>query len=118
MQNVPAKPAPAAVSKPQSASVKGVLADSAWYRSQAAGRYVLQVAGTRSEANAQALVRQGGGEYRYFRKQHQGQPLFVVTYGAFSGRAAAQAAIRELPAKLQAGKPWPRSIGSIQQEMD
>ena len=118
VQNVPAKPAPAAVSKPQSASVKGVLADSAWYRSQAAGRYVLQVAGTRSEANAQALVRQGGGEYRYFRKQHQGQPLFVVTYGAFSGRAAAQAAIRELPAKLQAGKPWPRSIGSIQQEMD
>ncbi len=57
----------------------------------------------------QAFVRQRGGEYRYFHKLQQGQPLFVVTYGAFSGRAAAQAAISALPAKLQAGKPWPRS---------
>ncbi|MNG31662.1 hypothetical protein D3C84_1175080 [compost metagenome] len=57
-----------------------------------------------------------GAEYRYFKKVHQGQPLYVVTYGKFSSRAAAQAAIKSLPASVQAGKPWPRSFASIQQE--
>ena len=69
------------------------------------------------EGIQQALVREGGSEYRYFKKIHQGQPLYVLTYGSFSSRDAAQAAVKTLPAKLQAGKPWPRTLGSIQQEM-
>lgn len=73
--------------------------------------------GSRSESNIQALVREGGGEYRYFKKMHQGQPLYVLTYGSFATRDAAQAAVKTLPAKLQANKPWPRTLASIQQEM-
>jgi DamX protein len=88
-----------------------------WYAQQPVSRYALQVVGSRSEANIQALVREGGSEYRYFKKVHQGQPLYVLTYGSFSSRDAAQAAVKTLPAKLQAGKPWPRTLGSIQQEM-
>jgi len=88
-----------------------------WYAAQAGSRYTLQILGTRSESSAQAFVREQGGEYRYFKKQHQGQPLYVVTYGSFATRDQAQAALRQLPAKVQAGKPWPRTIASIQQEM-
>ncbi|WAJ38133.1 SPOR domain-containing protein [Pseudomonas sp. GOM7] len=113
---VAAKPAPApspATAKPATPSPAG----GNWYAQQPASRYALQVVGSRSEANIQAMVREGGSEYRYFKKIHQGQPLYVLTYGSFASRAAAQAAVKTLPAKLQAGKPWPRTIGSIQQEM-
>ena len=41
----------------------------------------------------------------------------MVTYGSFASRDAAQAALRGLPAKVQAGKPWPRTFGSIKQEI-
>jgi DamX protein len=43
--------------------------------------------------------------------------LYVVTYGSFANRDAAVAAIKNLPAKVQAGKPWPRTVGSVQQEL-
>lgn len=88
-----------------------------WYAGRPAGNYTLQILGTRSEASAKAFVAKHGAEYRYFRKLHQGQPLYVVTYGQFSARAAAQAAISSLPPAVQAGKPWPRSFASIQQEL-
>lgn len=106
---VAVKPAPVAVAKVGSAST-------GWYGAQPASQFALQILGTRSEAGAQSFVSKNGAEYRYFKKMHQGQPLYVVTYGKFSSRAAAQAAIKSLPASVQAGKPWPRSFASIQQE--
>ncbi|UUY09081.1 AAA family ATPase [Pseudomonas sp. J452] len=106
---VAVKPAPVAVAKVGSAST-------GWYGAQPASQFALQILGTRSEAGAQTFVSKNGAEYRYFKKMHQGQPLYVVTYGKFSSRAAAQAAIKSLPASVQAGKPWPRSFASIQQE--
>ncbi|MGH8436601.1 MAG: SPOR domain-containing protein, partial [Pseudomonas sp.] len=113
-----AAPKPAVVpAKPAEKPVASAPATGAgWYRSQAGTNYALQILGTRSEGSAQAFVRQQGGEYRYFKKVHQGQPLYVVTYGSFATRNAAQAAIKALPAKVQASKPWPRSFASIQQE--
>lgn len=105
-------PAPSAVETPAPASATGA----AWYRAQPAENYVLQVLGTRSEQSAKALVTQYGAQYGYFSKIHQGKPLYVVTYGNFSSRSAAQAAVATLPAKLQAGKPWPKSFASIRKE--
>lgn len=114
----PKPPAPVPVPKPAPVqATPSAGATSGWYAQQPASRYALQVVGSRSEANIQTLVREGGSEYRYFKKIHQGQPLYVLTYGSFSSRDAAQAAVKTLPAKLQAGKPWPRTLGSIQQEM-
>lgn len=109
------KPTPAPVAAKPAASA--AVAGGDWYRAQAGSRYALQVLGTRSENSAKSLVSELGGQYHYFKKMHQGQPLYVVTYGSFDSRNAAQAAIKGLPAKVQAGKPWPRSFASIQQEM-
>ncbi|GFM61847.1 AAA family ATPase [Pseudomonas capsici] len=117
-----AKPAPAAApaakpaEKPAAAAAKPAAGGN-WYSGQAPGHYVVQILGTSSEATAQAYVAEQGGEYRYFKKTLQGKPLYVVTYGNFSDRAAALAAIKVLPAKVQAGKPWPRTVASIQQEL-
>ncbi len=104
-----AKPAPVPGAKP--------AAGGSWYGAQAPSRYVVQILGTSSESTAQAFVAEQGGEYRYFKKTLQGKPLYVITYGNFSDRAAALAAIKALPAKVQAGKPWPRTVASIQQEL-
>ncbi len=110
-----AAPAPAPARAPAAAPA-GSAADNSWYLSQPVGQYTLQLVGTRTEAAARQLAATGS-EYRYFRKQHQGQPLYVVTYGRFANAAAARAAVSALPARLQAGKPWPRTFASIQQEI-
>lgn len=111
-----AKPATAA-SKP-AAAIGGSAGGSSWYQSQAGSRYSVQVLGTGSEASAKAFIsQQGGGDYRYFRKNLQGKPFYVVTYGNFADRNAAQAAIKKLPAKIQASKPWARPFSSIQQDI-
>jgi len=116
-----AKPAPAPAAKPAekpAATVaKAGAAGSSWYASQPTGNFVVQILGTSSEANAQAFVKEQGGEYRYFKKVLNGKPLYVITYGNFSSRAAADSAIKTLPAKVQAGKPWPRTVASVQQEL-
>ncbi len=88
-----------------------------WYASQPGSNYLVQILGTRVEKNAQAIVQQHGANYRYFTKTHEGKPLYVVTYGNFANRAAAVAAVKSLPASLQAGKPWVRSFASVQQEL-
>lgn len=114
-----AKPAAPAVKPAEKPAAKPAAAPAGggWYASQAPGNYVVQILGTSSEATAQAYVKAQGGDYRYFKKNLQGKPLFVITYGNFSSRDAALNAIKALPAKVQAGKPWPRTVASVQQEL-
>ncbi len=115
-----ASSAPAPAAKPAEKPVtvaKAGATGSSWYASQPSGNFVVQILGTSSEANAQTFVKEQGGEYRYFKKVLNGKPLYVITYGSFSSRAAADTAIKALPAKVQAGKPWPRTVASVQQEL-
>ncbi|MBH3429496.1 AAA family ATPase [Pseudomonas alkylphenolica] len=108
-----AKPAPKPAEKPAAKPAAG----GSWYAGQKPGNYVVQILGTSSESTAQAYVNAQGGDYRYFKKTLQGKPLYVITYGNFASRDAALAAIKALPAKVQAGKPWPRTVASVQQEL-
>ena len=112
---VAAAPSPAKPKAPPPAAKPPAGGD--WYTAQAGSRYTLQILGARLESGAQAFVKANGADYHYFKKQHQGKPLYVVTYGSFATRDAAQAALRTLPAKVQAGKPWPRNFAGIQQEI-
>ena len=109
------KPAPAPTTAKPAAPAKA--AGGNWYAAQAPGNYVVQILGTSSEAAAQSFVKEQGGEYRYFKKVLNGKPLYVITYGSFANRDAAVSAIKALPAKVQAGKPWPRTVASVQQEL-
>ncbi|MFM9484850.1 AAA family ATPase [Pseudomonas monachiensis] len=114
----PAKPAVAAATKPAEKSAPAAkAAGGTWYAGQAPGNYVVQILGTSSETAAQSFVKEQGGEYRYFKKVLNGKPLYVITYGSFANRDAAVSAIKALPAKVQAGKPWPRTVASVQQEL-
>ncbi|TWI54179.1 DamX protein [Pseudomonas duriflava] len=92
---------------------------SGWYGSQTGAKYALQVLGTSSESSAQTFIQQqpDSANYRYFKKMHQGKVLYVVTYGSFANRAAAEAAVKTLPPQVQSIKPWPRTFASIQQDI-
>jgi DamX protein len=113
----PAKPAAVAAKPAEKPATGAKAAGGTWYAGQAPGNYVVQILGTSSEATAQNFVKEQGGEYRYFKKVLNGKPLYVITYGSFANRDAAVSAIKALPAKVQAGKPWPRSVASVQQEL-
>ena len=111
-------PAPAAAAKPAEKPIAvAKAAGGTWYAGQPTSNYVVQILGTSSEASAQNFVKEQGGEYRYFKKVLNGKPLYVITYGSFGSRDAALSAIKALPAKVQAGKPWPRTVASVQQEL-
>lgn len=118
------KPAPAAVKQPapvkKSAAqpVRAATQGSAWYGQQPKQRFVLQVFASGSEQTAKSFVQRNGLQYHYFRKQHQGKYLYVVTYGSFASHEAAVAAARNLPAELRSNKPWPRTFASIVQEIN
>ncbi|SDH65953.1 DamX protein [Pseudomonas flavescens] len=108
-----AKPAPAAQAPAAASAAPG----NGWYAAQNKSHFTLQVLGTSTEASARSFISQNGAQYRYFKKIHQGKPLFVITYGSFASRDAAQAAVKTLSAKVQAGKPWPKTFASVAQEM-
>lgn len=112
-----AKPGPAPTQVASAKPAEKATAGSGWYSAQKPGNYVVQILGTSSEASAQSYIKAQGSEYRYFKKTLQGKPLYVITYGSFASRDAALAAIKTLPAKVQAGKPWPRTVASVQQEL-
>ncbi|RON17657.1 cell division protein [Pseudomonas brassicacearum] len=114
----PAKPAVVATAKPaEKPAPAAKAAGGTWYAGQPTSNYVVQILGTSSETTAQNFVKEQGGEYRYFKKVLNGKPLYVITYGNFANRDAAVTAIKALPAKVQAGKPWPRTVASVQQEL-
>ncbi|MCK1792928.1 SPOR domain-containing protein, partial [Pseudomonas violetae] len=113
----PAKTAAVATAKPAEKPAAAKGAGGTWYAGQPTSNYVVQILGTSSEASAQNFVKEQGGEYRYFKKVLNGKPLYVITYGNFANRDAAVSAIKALPAKVQAGKPWPRTVASVQQEL-
>ena len=100
---------------PQPAATTATSND--WYMAQTGQQYALQVVAVSSETAAREFVREQGSEYRYYRKLHQGKPLFVVTTGSFATQAAAKAAIAGLPAKVREAKPWARPFAGIQQEI-
>jgi DamX protein len=110
-------PAPTQAAAAKTAPAGKPAAGSGWYAGQSPSNYVVQILGTSNEGAAQAYVKEQGGDFRYFKKTLQGKPLYVITYGSFASRDAAVAAIKNLPAKVQAGKPWPRTVASVQQDL-
>ena len=53
----------------------------------------------------------------YFETLHEGKPWFVVTQGRYANAAQAKQGAGSLPEALRKLKPWPRSMGSIQQSL-
>lgn len=83
---------------------------------QAPDSYTLQLLGSHSEANVRDFIdrQSDAGRLSYFESRYQEKPWYVVVYGNYPSRDAAQQAIARLPTALQELKPWARNLADIQ----
>lgn len=93
--------------------------DTAWAWSQDPTHYTVQLAGGRDEKLLEAAMYQDSlpHELAVVLSTRKGRIWYVLIYGSFASRDAADAAIQQLPEKLKRGKPWARRFAIIQSEM-
>ncbi len=91
-----------------------------WLWNRDPSHFALQLMAGHDEGGVQRFLRQHRllGKAVYYRTRRNGQPWFVVVYGDFADRNAARQAIDKLPPAIQHLRPWPRSFGSIHDELD
>ena len=75
----------------------------------------MQLLGLSDRAKAERFVRERGiaAQASILTTRLNGRPFFLIVYGAYPTRAAAVAAMGQLPAKLKDTQPWVRSVGSL-----
>lgn len=97
-------PKPVIVAKAAPASVKS------------GGAYTLQIMGLRDLRSVQQFMQRNAGVsgLRYHTSTLNGEPWYVIVQGEYASRQAAQAAVKTLPAALQASKPFPKNVSALQ----
>ena len=86
-----------------------------WLREQDPSAYVVQMFGTGSASAATSFLGRLDAldSVTIAELKHRGNPWFVVLYGLFPNRGAAENAIARLPDSLKATKPWPRPVANL-----
>jgi DamX protein len=104
-----------AVAATQSEGAAGL----AWLRAQAPGRYTLQLVAARDRGSLDLFVKrqQLDGPHAVFARELGGKPWYSLVYGVYPDRDAAVQARAQLPASLDGAGVWPRTFGSIQEQL-
>ena len=113
------EPTPEPAAEPEQATTGGARGTD-WIQSQAAERFTLQLFGVSSQSRVdEFMARQSNPEnFASFQVSRDGNPWFVVLYGSYADRAAAEAASRRLPGTVGQVDPWIRNFGSVQSDME
>lgn len=101
-----------------SSSTDEVKGDS-WVAAQEAQRYTLQLIGS---SDRDAVIRyihdrNISPDAAYYTTAREGRPWYVVVYGNYPDRAAAQAALLNLPPNVHVTSPWIRQFGDIKSHL-
>ena len=93
-----------------------------WYREQARSSIVLQLISASDMSNVLNLL-DGLTEFHedmsgYIKYTPSGRPRYVLFFGLYAERQSAELSTIGIPAKLRAINPYPRSIGSIVDEIE
>lgn len=77
--------------------------------------YTLQLVGANSSKNIQTFIKMHGLQNKasYYQTYNKGKAWYVIVYGDYKTKAEAQAALKKLPAAVQAHHPWPRDYASV-----
>lgn len=104
---------------PAASPVKPGMQREAWLLQQDPKAYTLQLVALSEEAGIARFLERYSlpGQAAYFRTVRQGKPWFPLLYGIYPDRQAAVAARDRLPADLLRTGVWPRSLGSVQEEI-
>jgi DamX protein len=119
-----AAPKPAVASKPAAAPAPVASApryrDAAWLKLRSPAHFGVQLVAAGSEEAIHAHLRGHTlpGELALVRLQRSGQPWWVLFWGDFAERAAAERAVAALPPPLRRVIPWVRPYADIQRELD
>jgi len=112
---VVASPTPAPTVKPAAPQPAPAAASARGLMSQPGTTHTLQLLGLSTRARAEAFQRERAitGRSEILESRLNGKPLFLVVYGSYPSRAAAQAALNKLPDSLSDTRPWARSVSSL-----
>ncbi|MEW6648278.1 MAG: AAA family ATPase [Pseudomonadota bacterium] len=110
-----AAPAPAAA-QPAVAGFR----DAAWLQAQAPRHFSVQLVGAGTEEAVRAHLRgyDVRGDIALITVQRDGKPWFVLFWGNFADRAAAERAVAALPGPLKRVSPWIRPFADVHAELN
>lgn len=113
---VPPPAAPAA--EPAQPSGAG-FRDAAWLQAQEPRHFSVQLVGASTEEAVRAHLRgyDVRGDIAMITVQRDGKPWYVLFWGNFADRAAAERAVAALPAPLRRVSPWIRSFADVHAEL-
>ncbi|MBL3599947.1 MAG: SPOR domain-containing protein [gamma proteobacterium endosymbiont of Lamellibrachia anaximandri] len=91
-----------------------------WLLEQNPEHYTLQLIGVEQLASLRRFVARHGLEKQagYIRTKRKGKAWYVLLWGVYPERDAAQKAKRKLPRSLKGRDAWARTVGSLQQELN
>ncbi len=90
-----------------------------WLKQQVDTNYTIQLFGSYNKKAIDDLVTKHSlkGEILRFETQKEGKPWFTMTYGNFSTKQEANAAVVTLDPALTNPMPWIRSLGGIKEKL-
>ena len=111
----PVAPPPAVAPAPAAPAVTDLTGDRNWLARQNRDHLTIQLIAAADLAAAQRYVEQHQlSGIRYIQTRLNERDFVVALAGSFTNRAAAEQALRNLPAAVRADQPWIRSLGSVQ----
>lgn len=105
----PSAPAPSAAA----GSAAGTI------QSAPAGYYTLQLSSASQPATLNAYARQQQLSHCWvYQTRRDGKPWYVLVNGVYPSLSQAKNAVAQLPADVQAKKPWARQIGQVKKDQN
>ena len=120
LDRLSAKPASGAVAPAATGpQPQTVVVTPAWIDAHAGNSFTVQLAAVRERQDVERLLARHGWqrEMLIYHIGAGGNSFWGLGYGVFDNASSARTAIAELPEKLRAAKPWPRSLGDIRKRL-
>ena len=92
-----------------------------WIRAQPANQYVLQLIGARDIKTLEKYLAQVPAirdQLAVLTTVNNDRPWYVFIYGNYPDRTAAAADLARLPAAARTTNPWPRTLASVQADLE
>lgn len=107
------------VEKSPSLPGSGEIKDTAWVKAQSATDFTVQLAGASNRETLEAMMRglPLPGELAMVHTRRDGRPWYLLVYGCFSTKEAAQGTVARLPLSLKQAGPWIRQFSVLQEEL-
>lgn len=91
--------------------------DPAWLKAQNPANWTLQILGARDPQTLVNFINQhklNTDDTAWYVTDLKGQPWYVLLYRFYTDQNIARQSIARLPAEVQQGSPWVKSIGAVQ----